>query len=87
MTVRNELDRFHLACDAIERTPRLGSRSAHVQQRIRDTLIEHRRYIERYGEDLPEIRDWRWPSAPSMAASSSRGSAGFGSALPRRRSA
>ena len=80
MTVRNELDRFHLACDAIDRTPRLGSRSAHVQQLIRDTLIEHRRYIERYGEDLPEIRDWRWPSAPSMAASSSRGSAGLGSA-------
>jgi xylulose-5-phosphate/fructose-6-phosphate phosphoketolase len=80
MTVRNELDRFHLAGDAINRATRLGDRGAHVQQRIRDTLIEHRRYIERYGEDLPEIRDWRWPSAPSMAASSSRGSAGFGSA-------
>jgi xylulose-5-phosphate/fructose-6-phosphate phosphoketolase len=82
MTVRNELDRFHLACDAIDRVARLGDRGAHVQQLIRDTLIEHRRYIERHGEDMPEIQKWRWTcKADSMAASSSRGSEGFGSAL------
>ncbi|MGA7571446.1 MAG: phosphoketolase family protein [Candidatus Aquilonibacter sp.] len=81
MTVRNELDRFHLAADAIERVPRLGDRGAHAQQLLRNKLVEHRRYIEHYGEDMPEIRDWSWRSASSMAASSSRGSAGLGSAL------
>ena len=63
MTVRNGLDRFHLASDVIGRIPRLGSRGDHVQQLIRDTLFEHRRYIEENGEDMPEIRGWRWPSA------------------------
>ena len=62
MTVRNALDRFHLADDAITRIPRLANRAAHVQQTIRDMLVKHRRYIEEYGEDLPEIRDWRWSS-------------------------
>jgi len=80
MTVRNELDRFHLACDAIDRTARLRDRYAHVQQLIRDKLIEHRRYVDYYGEDMPEIRDWRWgSSASSIAASSSAGSPGLGS--------
>ena len=63
MTVRNGLDRFHLAGDAIDRVPRLGNRAAHVQQLIRDVLVKHRRYIEEHGEDLPEIREWRWRSA------------------------
>ncbi len=62
MTVRNALDRFHLAADAIDRVPRLGNRAAHVQQKLRDMLVEHRCYIERFGEDLPAIRDWRWNS-------------------------
>lgn len=62
MTVRNGLDRFHLADDAINRVPRLGNRAAHAQQLIRDTLVKHRRYIEEHGEDLPEIRNWRWRS-------------------------
>ena len=60
MTVRNALDRFHLADDAIGRIPRLANRAAHVQQTLRDMLVKHRRYIEEHGEDLPEIRDWRW---------------------------
>ena len=47
----------------MDRTPRLGNRAAHVQQIVSDMLVKHRRYIERYGEDLPEIRDWRWRSA------------------------
>jgi len=81
MTVRNELDRFHLAADAIDRAKRLDDRGAHAQQTLRDKLLEHRRYIEAQGEDMPEIRQWRWPSAASTAAKSSRGSAGFGSAL------
>jgi xylulose-5-phosphate/fructose-6-phosphate phosphoketolase len=63
MTVLNGLDRFHLAADAIDRTPRLGNRAAHVQQSICDLLVKHRRYIDEHGEDLPEIQNWRWTSA------------------------
>ncbi|MBV8197452.1 MAG: phosphoketolase family protein [Candidatus Eremiobacteraeota bacterium] len=63
MTVRNGLDRFHLAADAIDRVVRLGNRAAHVQQMLRDKLVEHCGYIERHGEDLPEISNWRWSSA------------------------
>jgi len=61
MTVLNELDRFHLASDAIDRVERLRERGAHAQQFIRDKLVEHRRYIAEFGEDLPEIREWSWP--------------------------
>jgi xylulose-5-phosphate/fructose-6-phosphate phosphoketolase len=60
MTVLNDLDRFHLVMDVIDRVPGLGSRAAHVRQAMRDRLTEHREYIERHGEDMPEIRDWRW---------------------------
>ncbi len=60
MAVLNDLDRFHLAADAIARLPRLEARAAHARQHLRDKLIEHREYICRHGEDLPEIRNWRW---------------------------
>ena len=60
MTVRNEMDRFHLAADAIDRVPRLCDRAGHVKQLIRDRLIEHRLYIQKYGLDMPDVRDWRW---------------------------
>jgi len=60
MTVRNDLDRFHLAGDAIDRIPGLQDRAAHVKQLFRDRLAAHKEYIERVGEDMPEIRDWRW---------------------------
>jgi xylulose-5-phosphate/fructose-6-phosphate phosphoketolase len=63
MTVLNQIDRFHLAADAIDRVPRLRDRAGHVQQWLRDKLAEHRTYIERHGEDMPEIRDWRWRHA------------------------
>ncbi len=62
MTVLNGLDRFHLAMDVIERVPRLMNVAAHLQQHLRDKLVEHRHHVQNYGEDLPEIRDWRWPS-------------------------
>ncbi len=62
MTVLNGLDRFHLAMDVVERVPRLMNVAAHLQQHLRDKLVEHRHYVQKYGEDLPEIRDWRWPS-------------------------
>jgi len=60
MVVRNDLDRFHLVADVIDRVPRLGAAAAYTKQALRDKLVEHRQYIERYGEDMPEIREWTW---------------------------
>ena len=61
MVVRNDMDRFHLAADVIDRVPNLDHIAAYADQAIRDKLIEHKSYITKYGEDLPEIRDWKWP--------------------------
>ena len=58
--VINDLDRFHLAGDVIDRVPKLRARAAYAKQALRDKLIEHKEYINRYGEDMPEVRDWRW---------------------------
>ena len=60
MVVLNDLDRFHLAQDVIDRVPKLQSTGAHAKQLLRDKLIEHRHYITKHGEDMPEIRDWKW---------------------------
>jgi len=60
MAVRNDLDRFHLVVDVIDRVPRLGSIAAYAKQAIRDRLIEHKEYIAEHGDDLPEVRDWVW---------------------------
>jgi xylulose-5-phosphate/fructose-6-phosphate phosphoketolase len=60
---RNDLDRFHLVCDVIDRVPKLGYVAAHVKQAMRDKLIEHRQYICRVGDDPPEVKDWRWGTA------------------------
>jgi len=61
MVVRNDLDRFHLVSDVIDRVPKLGSNAAYLKQHVRDRLIEHRQYIMKWGDDVPEIRDWKWP--------------------------
>jgi len=63
MTVMNDLDRFHLAGDVIARVPGLASRAEHAKLALRNHLIEHKLYVARYGIDMPEIRNWQWPSA------------------------
>jgi xylulose-5-phosphate/fructose-6-phosphate phosphoketolase len=60
MVVLNDLDRFHLAGDVIDRVPSLGSRAAYAKQAIRDKLLDHKKYIQKNGEDMPEIRNWKW---------------------------
>ncbi len=65
MLVMNDMDRFHLVNDVIDRVPKLGYMAAYVKQAVRDKLIEHKYYISEYGEDMPEIRNWRWSSEPS----------------------
>ena len=61
MTVVNDLDRFHLVQDVIDRVPGLGSKVAHIKQAMRDKLVEHKQYICEHGDDMPEVRDWKWP--------------------------
>lgn len=61
MVVRNQLDRFHLAMDVIDRVPGLTAKAGPIRQRFRDKLIEHHDYVIREGQDLPEVRNWKWP--------------------------
>ena len=63
MAVLNDLDRFHLAGDAVDRLPQLGASAAYLRQWLTDRLTEHRLYIRTHGEDMPSIRNWRWPLA------------------------
>jgi len=60
MTVLNELDRFHLVIDVLERVPHAKAQAANLIQAMHEKLIEHRRYVTTYGDDMPEIRDWKW---------------------------
>jgi xylulose-5-phosphate/fructose-6-phosphate phosphoketolase len=71
MCVLNEIDRFHLAQDVIDRLPQLGSRAAYAKQAIRNALIEHRHYINECGEDHPFVLGWRWGGKSSAARRSS----------------
>jgi len=60
MAVMNDIDRYHLVMDVIDRVPKLGSRAAYEKQRLVKKLIEHRQYVREHGEDMPEIRNWTW---------------------------
>lgn len=63
MVVRNDLDRFHLVSDVIDRVPKLGAAAAYAKQAMRDRLIEHYHYIREHGADMPMVAEWRWPAA------------------------
>ncbi|HKZ08080.1 MAG TPA: phosphoketolase family protein [Methylomirabilota bacterium] len=75
MVVLNDMDRFHLVGDVIDRVPALGARAAYAKQAIRDRLIEHKQYIATHGEDMPEIREWRWGAEPKQAGRARRDTA------------
>ncbi len=60
MCVLNDLDRYHLACDVLDRVPGLGTTTAHIKQSLMEKLVDHRQYVGRYGDDMPEIKNWTW---------------------------
>jgi xylulose-5-phosphate/fructose-6-phosphate phosphoketolase len=61
MTVVNDMDRYHLAEDVVDRVPRLARVGAHFKQFLRNKLVEHKQYVCRYGDDMPEVQEWKWP--------------------------
>jgi xylulose-5-phosphate/fructose-6-phosphate phosphoketolase len=63
MCVMNDLDRFHLAVDVLERVERLRNITGHVRQMLLNKLVDHRNYVDKHGEDMPEVKDWVWPQS------------------------
>lgn len=76
MVVLNDLDRFHLVDDVIDRVPQLGARVAYFKQAIRDRLIEHKQYIQKHGDDMPSVRDWKWGQRGSAMSKQSSDTGG-----------
>ena len=68
MTVLNEMDRFHLVQDVIDRLPEPSSAAIYLKQKMQDTLISHRIYINEHGQDIPEVKDWKWDSKTESSA-------------------
>lgn len=62
--MNNQIDRFNLVIDVIDRVPSLGSRAAHVKERMKDLILQNRAYAHTHGMDSPDVTDWRWSSAP-----------------------
>ena len=60
LRVQNDIDRFHLVLDVIDRLPRLGSKGAYLKQQLKDKLTLHKQYVQQHGRDMPEILDWKW---------------------------
>ena len=67
MTVLNDLDRFHLVIDVIDRLPQSGNEGLALKRQLQSKLIEHKRYINIHGEDMPEIRNWQWSEHATQA--------------------
>jgi xylulose-5-phosphate/fructose-6-phosphate phosphoketolase len=74
MVVLNDLDRFHLAEDVIDRLPQFSARASYFKQGLRDKLLEHKNYIHKYGQDMPEIRNWKWAGYEKQAAKKKKSS-------------
>jgi xylulose-5-phosphate/fructose-6-phosphate phosphoketolase len=60
MAVLNDLDRFHRVMDTVDRVPQTGEKAIYLKQQLKDKLIEHKQYIDKNGQDLPEVRNWTW---------------------------
>jgi xylulose-5-phosphate/fructose-6-phosphate phosphoketolase len=76
MVVLNDMDRFHLVMDVIDRVPGLGDRAAWLRQKMVDNRVRHRAYVREHGEDLPEVRNWAWPAAAPAAGTAAGGATG-----------
>ena len=76
MCVRNELDRFHLVASVLDLLPELGARTAYLRQELRDKLALHHDYIREHGDDMPDVRDWKWPGARAPTRRKGRGDTG-----------